>query len=158
VQFSFKGRFDKKWTRTFSPYYGRENDILIMGEIHFEEFGIPLTGRIIETPGHSPDHLSVLFDDGNCLAGDAAAKSLQWAGAKHCVISVDDLDQYYASWQKLISGGVQHVFPSHEKPFAHEVLQRNLGKDKREGYGSVHEAARAEPLNNKEYMRKTPLD
>ena len=129
---SLKGRFDKKWTHTFLPYHVRKNDVLITGETRFEEVGIPLAGRIIETPGHSPDHLSVLFDDGDSLAGDAVANFLQWAGAKYCVIAVDDLDQYYASWQKIISGGAQRIFPSHGKPFASEALQRNLGKHKKE--------------------------
>jgi hydroxyacylglutathione hydrolase len=94
--------------------------------------GIPLAGSIIETPGHSPDHLSVLFDDGDCLAGDAAANFLQWAGAKYCVIAVDDLDQYYASWQKMIDGRAQRIFPSHGNPFAAEAMQRNLGKHRKE--------------------------
>jgi hydroxyacylglutathione hydrolase len=129
---ALKGRFDKKWTHAFPPYLGRENDLLIDGETRFETLGIPLAGRIIETPGHSPDHLSVVFDDGDCICGDAAANFLQWAGAKYCVISVDSLEQYYASWQKLISGSAQRIFPSHGKPFAVEALRQNLGKHTKE--------------------------
>jgi glyoxylase-like metal-dependent hydrolase (beta-lactamase superfamily II) len=129
---SLKSRFDKKWTHTFPPYKVRESDLLISSGPRFEELGIALNGRVLETPGHSPDHLSILFDDGDCLAGDAAANFLQWAGAKYCVISVDDLEQYYASWQKLISGGAQRIFPSHEKPFTVEALRQNLGKHKKE--------------------------
>jgi glyoxylase-like metal-dependent hydrolase (beta-lactamase superfamily II) len=146
---SLKGRFDKKWTHTFPPYRERENDVLITGDTRFEELGIPLAGSIIETPGHSPDHLSVLFDDGDCLAGDAAANFLQWAGAKYCVIAVDDLDQYYASWQKMIDGRAQRLFPSHGKSFAIEALQRNLGKHKKENMVLFTRNFQAEPLNNK---------
>jgi len=129
---TLKGRFDAKWTHAFPPYKVRENDLLVRGDTSFQELGIPLAGRIIETPGHSPDHLSVVFDDGDCLAGDAAANFLQWAGAKYCVISVDDLDQYYTSWHKLISSGARHIFPSHGRPFSVEALKRNLGKHKKE--------------------------
>ncbi len=73
-----------------------------------------------------------MFDDGDCIAGDAAANFLQWAGAKYCVISVDNLEQYYASWEKLISAGARRIFPSHGKPFSVAALQRNLGKHKKE--------------------------
>jgi glyoxylase-like metal-dependent hydrolase (beta-lactamase superfamily II) len=127
-----KGRFDKKWTHTFPPYHSRESDILIDGETPFETLGIPLPGKIIPTPGHSPDHISVVFDDGDCLVGDAAANFLQWAGAKYCVISIDDLDAYYDSWQKLIAVGAKHIYPSHGSPFRIEALQKNLGKHKKE--------------------------
>ncbi|HVN80324.1 MAG TPA: MBL fold metallo-hydrolase [Terriglobia bacterium] len=130
---SLKGRFDKKWTHAFPAYKIRENDFLIRGDTSFEELGIPLAGRILETPGHSPDHLSVVFDDGDCLAGDAAANFLQWAGAKYCVISVDNLDQYYTSWKKLISSGAKRIFPSHGKLFTVDALKQNLGKHKKEG-------------------------
>jgi len=129
---ALKGRFDKKWTHAFPPYRVRAHDLLIMGDIRFEELGIPLAGSIVETPGHSPDHLSVLLDDGDCLAGDAAANFLQWAGAKYCVIAVDDLDQYYASWRKMIDAGARLVFPAHGKPFAGEALRQSLGKHRKE--------------------------
>jgi glyoxylase-like metal-dependent hydrolase (beta-lactamase superfamily II) len=129
---SMKGRFDKKWTHSFPPYRVRENDFLIGGTTRLEELGLALDGRIFETPGHSLDHLSVLFDDGDCLAGDAAANFLQWAGAKYCVISVDNLAQYYESWEKLIAGQAHRIFPSHGNPFAIEALQQNLGKHKKE--------------------------
>jgi hydroxyacylglutathione hydrolase len=147
-----KGRFDKKWTHAFPPYQARENDILISGETRFEALGIPLAGKIIETPGHSPDHLSVVFDDGDCISGDAAANFLQWAGAKYCIFSVDSLDQYYASWQKLISGGAQRIFPSHGKPFAIEALQRNIGKHKKENMVLFMEKYSAAPTEQ-ERMR-----
>ena len=127
---ALKGRFDKQWTHAFPPYAPRESDLLLDGPARFEALGIPLAGRIVPTPGHSPDQVSVLFDDGDCLAGDAAANFLQWAGAAYCVISVDDLEQYYAGWQTLIAGGAKRIFPSHGKPFPVEALRRNLGRHK----------------------------
>jgi hydroxyacylglutathione hydrolase len=131
VLLALKGRLDKKWMHTFPPYQARAVDILLDGETTFEALGIPLCGRIIETPGHSPDHLSILFDSGDCLAGDAAANFLQWAGAKYCIIAVDNLDLYYASWQTLIAGRAERIFPSHGKPFAVEELRRHLDRHKK---------------------------
>jgi glyoxylase-like metal-dependent hydrolase (beta-lactamase superfamily II) len=129
---ALKGRFDKGWTHSFPPYTARQSDLLIDGETRFEALGIQLPGRIIPTPGHSPDHISVVFDDGDCLAGDAAANFLQWAGAAFCVISVDDLEAYYASWQKLIAAGARRIFPSHGLPFGVEALRQNMGRHKKE--------------------------
>lgn len=129
---SIKGRFDKKWTHAFPPYQIRAEDIPITGETDFKEIGIDLRGRIIETPGHSSDHISVLFDDGDCIAGDAAANFLQWAGTKYCVISVDNLTQYYQSWEKIISGKALRIFPAHGNPFMVEELKKNFGKNRNE--------------------------
>lgn len=130
---ALKGRFDKKWTHSFPPYRVREGDLLIDGQVRFEALGIPLAGSLLPTPGHSPDHLSAVFDDGDCLAGDAAANFLQWAGAKYCVISVDDLGEYYASWQKLLASGAKRIYPSHGKPFGADALRHNLGRHTPEG-------------------------
>ena len=128
-----KGRFDKRWTHTFPPYLVRADDLLIHCDTSLQSIGIPLDGRILQTPGHSTDHLSVLFDDGDCLAGDAAANFLQWAGAKHCVISVDDLDEYYDSWRKLLASGARRIYPAHGRPFPARELRNDLGRHEKEG-------------------------
>ena len=77
---SLKGRVDKKWTHTFPPYTVRPNDVLIAGNTRLKDIGIAADGTLLETPGHSSDSIAVLFDDGNCFAGDAAANFLQFAG------------------------------------------------------------------------------
>jgi len=63
--------------------------------------------------------------------GDAAANFLQFAGTKHCIIYIEDMDAYYGSWRKLISAGATRIIPAHGKPFAVEELQRDLGKNKK---------------------------
>ncbi|MFZ0927682.1 MAG: MBL fold metallo-hydrolase [Syntrophobacteraceae bacterium] len=128
---SLKKAFDKRWTDTFPPYRSRDNDILITGPTELGEIGIGLPGRIMETPGHSLDSISVLCDNGDCYVGDAAANFLQFAGTKHCIVYIEDLDEYYASWRKLISAGARRILPAHGKPFAVEELQRDMGKNKK---------------------------
>jgi glyoxylase-like metal-dependent hydrolase (beta-lactamase superfamily II) len=88
-----------------------------------------LNGRIIETPGHSLDSISVVFDDGDCFVGDAAANLPQFLGTKYCVILIEDLEAYYTSWRKLISEGARQVFPAHGKPFPAEKLEQNIYKN-----------------------------
>ena len=109
------------------PYLSRESDILIQHETNLDEIGIGLSGRIIETPGHTTDSISVLLEDGNCFVGDAAANFLQFAGTKYCVILVEDIEEYYRTWGKLISCGARRVYPAHGKPFAVENLSRHMG-------------------------------
>ncbi len=130
--FSLIQIFDKRWrTHPFPPYQSRVMDILIKGETHFKEIGIGLNGRIIETPGHSLDSISIVFDDGDCVVGDAAANLLRFAGTKYCVIIIEDLEAYYKSWRKLISEGARQIFPAHGKPFPAEKLEQNIDKNSR---------------------------
>ena len=120
--------FDRTWrTHPFPPYACRETDVLIEGEKNLAEVGIGLSGRIIETPGHTTDSISVLLEDGDCFVGDAAANFLQFAGTKYCVVLVEDIEEYYKSWGKLISAGARRILPAHGKPFPVEKLSRNMG-------------------------------
>ncbi len=115
---------------TFPPYKLREDDILIKGETKLKDIGIGLDGKIIETPGHSIDSISVLFDDGDCIVGDAAANFLQFAGTKYCVVYICDLNEYYRSWEKIILENALRIFPAHGKQFGVKKLKDNLWKNK----------------------------
>ena len=121
----------KKWPMTFPPYYVRKNDILVSGETSLSDIGIELNGRIIETLGHSVDSISIIFDDGDCIVGDAAANMLQFAGAKYCVIALRDIDEYYESWRKIMAENAKRIFPSHGRPFSADKLTDNIGKNKK---------------------------
>ena len=117
---------------TFPPYQLRDCDIVVTGDTRLREIGIPLDGTIIETPGHTVDSVSILFDDGDCLIGDAAANFLQFAGTKYCVIFITDMGAYYESWEKVIAAGALRIFPAHGEPFGVDKLKTNLWKNKAE--------------------------
>ncbi len=76
------------------------------------------------------DSISILFSDGNCLSGDAAANMLWFAGTKNCVIFICDMEKYYKSWREIIAEGAKMIYPAHGKPFPVEKLETNLGKNK----------------------------
>ena len=78
------------------------------------------------------DSISVLFDDGDCLIGDAASNFLQFLGAKYCVIFITDMSAYYQSWEKVIAAGARRIFPAHGAPFTVDKLKTNLWKNKAE--------------------------
>ena len=132
LSFLLKKKIDKEKNLKFTPYIVRDCDILVDGEIRLRDIGIPLDGTIINTPGHTVDSISILFDDGDCMVGDAAASMLQFAGTKNCVIFICSMDEYYSSWQKIMAAGAKKIYPAHGKPFAVERLKANLGKNKAE--------------------------
>jgi glyoxylase-like metal-dependent hydrolase (beta-lactamase superfamily II) len=129
---SLKGRFDKRWTHTFPPCPFRRGDLAIDGDCTLRDIGIDLDGKIISTPGHTRDSISLVFGDGDAIAGDAAADFLRWAGTKHCVISMNDLDAYYESWRKLAASGARTIFPAHGRPFPVARLHEDIGRQRKE--------------------------
>jgi len=131
IMITLKKFIDKKRNLKFPPYKARDKDIIITKESRLKEIGIQLDGTILETPGHSIDSISILFDDGDCIVGDAAANFLQFAGTKYCVIYICDIDEYYKSWDKIISKNAKQIFPAHGKQFIVEKLKENIGKYKK---------------------------
>lgn len=125
-------KIDKSKNLKFRPYFFRENDIILKGETGLREIGIPIDGRILETPGHTVDSISILFSDGNCLVGDAAAHMLPFAGTKYCVVFICNMYEYYKSWEKLIDAGAKRIFPAHGRPYSIDKLVKNMGKNKAE--------------------------
>ncbi len=130
VSMKLRKKVDKSNNLKFKPYILRDCDIIINGETELRDIGIPIDGKIIETPGHTVDSVSVLFYDGNCLVGDAAACMLKFAYLKYCVIFICNMDDYYRSWQKIIEAGAKMIYPAHGKPFAVDKLKTNIGKNK----------------------------
>jgi len=122
-------RVRKEDNLLFAPFEARKSDIVLSGETRLRDIGIEAEGSIIPTPGHTVDSVSLLFDDGDCLAGDAAASMLLFAGTRHCVIFVMDLGQYYESWRLLASRGARRILPAHGRPFAASVLAREIGRN-----------------------------
>lgn len=122
-------KVDKAKNLKFKPYMFRDGDILVSDGTKLRNIGIPLNGTIIETPGHTVDSISILFDDGDCLIGDAAAAMLKFAGTKNCVIFICDMDEYYKSWEKIIAAGACRIFPAHGKPFSANRLKENMWKN-----------------------------
>ena len=125
-------KIDKQNNLTFPPYYVRNNDILIKEDTKLKDIGIDIDGKIILTPGHSIDSISIIFENGISIVGDAAANFLRFAGTKYCVIFVRDLDEYYKSWEKIISENAEKIYPAHGKMFKMEKLKKNIWKNKKE--------------------------
>lgn len=130
VSLMLRKQVDKSQNLKFRPYQFRESDIIFQGETTLRELGIPIDGKILLTPGHTVDSVSILFPDGDCLVGDAAAHMLSFAGTHYCVIFICDTDMYYRSWEKIIRAGAKRIFPAHGGPFPIDRLAENMRKNK----------------------------
>jgi glyoxylase-like metal-dependent hydrolase (beta-lactamase superfamily II) len=73
-----------------------------------------LRGRILFTPGHTGD--SVSLQVGNVVfCGDAAMEG--YPSSHHVTIWVENVAQFGRSWDTLCEGGAETVYPAHGKPF-----------------------------------------
>jgi len=126
-----RSKLKKNWTHTFPKFIMRSLDILIEKDSKLADLNINLNGKILLTPGHTRDSISLLLDNGYCFSGDAAANFLQFLGLKYCVISVNSLDDYYNSWDKIIDNKALIIFPAHGKSFTADKLVKYLRKNKK---------------------------
>ncbi len=110
----------------FPPLMLGEKDIIVAGD----DFGllkqIGVDGKILSTPGHSRDSLSIVLSDGRTFVGDVAMNFLPLTGIGHHPIYVEDMAAVYASWKKLIEHGAEVIYPAHGKPFSVRELARAL--------------------------------
>jgi len=113
---------------TFPPVHLRDKDILIEGDDKNVLKSIGIDGKILYTPGHTIDSISVLMDDDRIFCGDAAMSFGLWLGTKYHTIFITDLIQYYKSWKKIMKHGAKKLYPSHGKPFTIDKLKKNLGE------------------------------
>ncbi len=86
---------------------------------------IGLNGKILFTPGHTRDSISLILDDGKGFVGDLCTNNI-WVfiglGRKP-PLNVG-LEIVFKSWEKLITNGVKEVYPAHDKPFLVEKLKK----------------------------------
>ena len=127
-----KGVVEPGWhEHRFPPYRVRPCDITVSGDDDAVLRGLGLAGTVIALPGHTVDSIGIVLDDGNAVVGDAAANFLRFAGTRHCVVFLTDLDQYYASWRRLIEAGARFIHPAHGDAFPIQALERDLDANHR---------------------------
>jgi glyoxylase-like metal-dependent hydrolase (beta-lactamase superfamily II) len=100
----------------------RDTDIILTGDDDGLLAGIGIDGKIIHTPGHTPDPISVILTDGSAIVGDAAMNFMEFCRTRHRPTYMNDLEETYQSWEKLREHGAQVIYPSRGDPFAAEEL------------------------------------
>ena len=108
----------------YPPLAVTDKDIVISGDDFDLLKSIGIEGKILHTPGHSKDSISVVLSDGNTFVGDAAMNFLNFCGIKYRPIFVEDIDLVFESWQKLAEHGAEQIYPAHGSPFFAQKLTR----------------------------------
>ena len=86
----------------------------------FRAMNLPF--QVVETPGHTADHISLLMED-TVFCGDAAMNG--FPSRKRVIIWIEDLPQFRQSWEKILQSGAKRIYPGHGKPFPAEDLEKN---------------------------------
>lgn len=106
----------------FPPVLLSDKDLIVQGDDDSLLANIGVNGKIIHTPGHTHDSISVILSDGSAIVGDAAMNFMEFCRTRHRPIYIQDLEQTFQSWEKLREHGAQVIYPSHGDPFAAEEL------------------------------------
>lgn len=87
---------------------------------------IGVLGKIVLTPGHSSDSISVLLDNGTTYVGDLAMnlKNMKQLGKMPLPIEAEDFDQVIFSIKKLINLGGILFYPSHGEVIDRRMIER----------------------------------
>ena len=84
-----------------------------------------LQGRILFTPGHTADSVSLLVD-GNLFCGDAAMNGIP--SSHRITIWVEDKNAFEHSWEQILASGANKLYPAHGNPFGTEELAKNKSR------------------------------
>jgi glyoxylase-like metal-dependent hydrolase (beta-lactamase superfamily II) len=86
----------------FTPLRVDKTTLVSPDRAALERIGV--AGEIVETPGHSPDHISLVLDSRIAFTGDLPPPEYTAQEAYREVCQ---------SWKKLLERGVEWVYPSH---------------------------------------------
>jgi len=112
----------KRRTFEYSPITLSDEDIVISGDDEKILKAIGVDGKIIYTPGHTDDCISVILTNGDAFVSDACMSNLGFLHYRP--IEVYQLDLVFKSWQKIIENGARTIYPAHGKPFSVKELIR----------------------------------
>ena len=109
-------------TLKYSPVILNDKDFIVVGNNEDILKTIGVDGRIVYTPGHTYDSVSVILANGDAFVGDACMNFLGFLHYRPIVISNSDL--VFESWRQIINNGARTIYPAHGKPFAVKEIIR----------------------------------
>lgn len=112
------GKGEHKYPAIEEAYLKR---LVTIGSEAFKRLKFP--GKVIETPGHTADHISLLID-GILFCGDAAMNG--FPSIKRTIIWIEDLNRFRESWKTIIALDPNMIYPAHGKPFKTGDLDKCL--------------------------------
>ena len=112
----------KRRTFEYSPVTLNDEDIIVSGDDEEILKTIGVDGKILYTPGHADDCISVILANGDAFVSDACMSNLGFLHYRP--IEIYNLDSVFESWQKIIEKGARTLYPAHGKPFPVKELIR----------------------------------
>ena len=79
--------------------------------------------EVLETPGHTADHISLLTGD-VLFCGDAAMNG--FPSLRRTTIWIENLQQFRQSWETIIAKNPRMLYPAHGRPFQTDDLRKYL--------------------------------
>ena len=88
----------------FTPIVLDDNVVVSVDDSRAVLGSIGIHGRLVHTPGHSDDSVSVLLDDGSVFTGDLGTPEIAESSGNEIAM---------ASWRKLRQLGATTMYPGH---------------------------------------------
>lgn len=113
----------------YPPISIDNSDIIIDTDINENVLpSIGISGKIVTTPGHSSDSISVLLDSGTAYVGDLAMNmgSMKLLCKIPLPIEAENLEQVKSSMKKLIDLGCMKFYPSHGESITKEMIEERV--------------------------------
>ena len=96
--------------------------IITLNEGNHAQLEATLKGKILFTPGHTKDSISLLVD-GNLFCGDAAMNGLP--SSHKITIWVEDKTAFEKSWDTMLASCAEKIYPAHGNSFTPQLLAKN---------------------------------
>ena len=95
-------------------------DIPVTGETDLHPYGF--SARVIPTPGHTLDAISVVFDSGEAFVGDTVLDPFGQGICTFAVLSLDN-EALKESGKRLLDAGLQKAYSGHGGPFDRKQVE-----------------------------------
>ena len=105
------GNGDHRYPRLSEEHLAQ---IIPLNEENIPRLESVLQGKILLTPGHTADSISLVVD-GNLFCGDAAMNGIP--SSRRITIWVEDKTEFEKSWDTMLASGAKKIYPAHGSPF-----------------------------------------
>ncbi|MEW5736020.1 MAG: MBL fold metallo-hydrolase [Thermodesulfobacteriota bacterium] len=97
-------------------------DVAVSNDLSLAPYGF--SAQVIPTPGHTPDSVSVLTEDGHAFVGDLCYNELPQVFKTRHPPFLMNLGEMHRSWDLLLSRGARTIHPGHGRAFDADELKR----------------------------------
>lgn len=114
--------YDKIFNK-LPKWHPTDPDITFRKEYDIQEAEINL--KVIHTPGHSNDSISIIVDNEVSFVGDTMFGIHNNTAMPPFA---NDIDLLFRSWEKLLETNISIFFPGHGKPIRKDILEKTYSK------------------------------